>query len=91
MASLIYEALLRQTNSDNIQEWFQDLKDTLTELEETSDPSPEDIQLAFHLNQIVENFELMESNLVERRREKNRGINDLYDRDRSCGTSKMFK
>jgi competence protein ComGF len=89
--TLIYESFLRQTHSGNIQEWFQDLKSLLSNLEEVADPSPEDIQLAFHLNQMVENFELMESNLVERRRDKNQDVSDLLDRDRSFGTSKLFR
>jgi len=87
----IYESFLRETNSDSIQEWFKDLKDVLSKLENVADPSPEDIQLAFHFNQIVENFELMESNLVERRREQNQNVSDLLDRDRSFGTSKLFR
>jgi hypothetical protein len=89
--TLLYEAFLRKTHSENIQEWFQELKDLLAELEEVGDPSPEDIQLAFHLTQMVENFELMDGNLVERRREKNSVINNLYDRDRSNGSLVFFK
>jgi hypothetical protein len=91
MTALLYESFLRNTNTDKIQEWFQDLKGMLSNLEEMEDPAPEDIQLAFHLNQIVESFELMESNLVDRRRGKMKSLDDLYDRDRSSGTSKMFK
>lgn len=91
MTALLYESFLRNTNTDKIQEWFQDLKDMLSNLEEMEDPAPEDIQLAFHLNQIVESFELMESNLVDRRRTKNQSVDDLYERKGTYGTSALFK
>jgi len=87
--SLLYESFLRDTHSSSIQEWFQDLKNLLSELEEMSDPDASDIQLAFHLNQMIENFELMESNLLERRKVKNKGMDDMYER-RSVGSSILF-
>ena len=87
--SLLYESFLRNTHSDNIQEWFQDLKNLLEKLENEPDPSPEDIQLAYHMTQLIEGFELMESNLLERRKEKNKGINSLYGK-RSSGSSVLF-
>ena len=88
--SLLYENLLRETHSNRIQEWYQDIKDLLMGLEEMDDPSPEDIQLAFHLSQIIENFELMESNLVNRKREKADDIERLYT-VRRTGSSVLFK
>lgn len=78
--SFLYESFLRDTHSDKIQEWYSDLKRLLEDLESLPDPDPSDVQLAFHLNQIIENFELMEGNLVERRREKNKNLDDIYDR-----------
>ncbi len=77
--SLLYESFLRSTNSENIQEWFDDLKNLLENLEDMPDPEPKDVQLAFHLTQMVENFELMRTNLVERRRRKNQKIDDILD------------
>jgi hypothetical protein len=87
--SSLYESFLRTTNSDNIQEWFQDLKNLLESLEELPDPEPEDVQLAYHLHQVIENFELMESNLLNRRRRKNEGVDNLYN-PRPVGSSVMF-
>ena len=88
--ALLYENLLRGMHSNNIQEWFQDAKDLLLGLEEMEDPSPEDIQLAFHLSQIIENFELTESNLVDRRREKMKDVDQLFA-VRRTGSSILFK
>jgi len=88
--SSLYENFLRETHSNRIQEWYQDLKSLLSGLEEMEDPSPEDIQLAFHLSQMVENFELMEGNLVDRRREKLKTVNSLYE-TRRTGSSILFK
>jgi hypothetical protein len=88
--SLLYENLLRETHSNRIQEWYQNIKDLLLGLEEMDDPSPEDIQLAFHLTQIIENFELMESNLVNRKRQKADDIDRLYT-VRRTGSSVLFK
>jgi competence protein ComGF len=87
--SLLYESFLRDTHSNSIQEWFQDLKNLLTELEGIPDPDTSDIQLAFHLSQMIENFELMESNLLERRRIKNKGM-DGVNKKRSVGSSILF-
>lgn len=87
--SLLYENFLRITHSDNIQEWFHELKDLLAELENESDPGPEDIQLAYHMTQLIEGFELTESNLLVRRKSKNKGINNLYDK-KSSGSSVLF-
>jgi hypothetical protein len=87
--SLLYENFLRNTHSANIQEWFEDLKKLLSEIETIDDPDPADIQLAFHLKSVIENFELMNSNLIERRRDKNKGVNDLY-KDRASGSSVLF-
>jgi hypothetical protein len=87
--SLLYENFLRTTHSEDIQEWYDDLKRLLENLEGMPDPEPEDVQLAFHLNQIIENFELMESNLLDRRRSKNQNSDDRFDY-RSKGTSVLF-
>jgi len=87
---LLFENFLRNTHSTNVQEWFEDLKNLISELEMLDDPAPEDIQLAYHLNSIIENFELMNSNLIERRREKSEGIDNLYE-DRSIGSSVLFR
>lgn len=87
--SHLYESFLRTTHSQNIQEWFDDLKNLLKEIEEIPDPDAENVQLAFHLSNLIENFELMESNLLEHRKQKNKGINNLYDR-RSSGSSVLF-
>lgn len=87
--SLLYENFLRITHSDTIQEWFHELKDLLSELENEPDPAPEDIQLAYHITQLIESFELTESNLLVRRKSKNKGINNLYDK-KSSGSSVLF-
>lgn len=87
--SSLYESFLRSTHSSNIQEWFQDLKNLLENLEGLPDPNPEDVQLAYHVAQIVENFELLESNLVDRRRTKNDKRDVIFDR-KSTGSSVMF-
>ena len=87
--SLIYESFLRDTHSDNIQEWFTDLKSLLESLEDVPDPNTEDIQLAFHLTQMIESFELLESNLIERRKGKQRRSDGLYEK-RSTGSSVLF-
>ncbi len=87
--SLLFESFLRTTNSDNIQEWFADLKDLLENLEEMPDPDAEDVQLAFHLNNIVENFEMMKSNLLDRRKKKNRQVDKIFE-NRSTGSSVLF-
>ncbi len=87
--SLLFESFLRTTNSDNIQEWFDDLKDLLENLEEMPDPDAEDVQLAFHLNNIVENFEMMKSNLLDRRKKKNRQVDKIFE-NRSTGSSVLF-
>lgn len=77
--SLIYEGFLRETHSSVIQEWFDNLKQLLEELEELPDPNPADVELAFHLTSMIESFSLMESNLVERRRNKNKAVHDIFD------------
>jgi competence protein ComGF len=87
--SSIYESFLRATHTDNIQEWFTDLKSLLESLEDIADPNTEDIQLAFHLTQMIESFELFESNLVERRRGKQQRSDGLYE-NRSTGSSVLF-
>ncbi len=87
--SLLFESFLRTTNSDNIQEWFDHLKDLLENLEEMPDPDAEDVQLAFHLNNIVENFEMMKSNLLDRRKKKNRQVDKIFE-NRSTGSSVLF-
>jgi len=88
--SLLYENFLRKTHSNNIQEWFLELKDLLAELEDEPDPGAEDIQLAYHMTQFIESFELIESNLLVRRKTKNKGIDNLY-KERSSGSSVLFK
>ncbi len=87
--SLLFESFLRTTNSDNIQEWFDDLKNLLEKLEEMPDPDAEDVQLAFHLNNVVENFEMMKSNLLDRRKKKNRQVDKIFE-NRSTGSSVLF-
>ena len=87
--SLLFESFLRTTNSDNIQEWFDDLKNLLEQLEEMPDPDAEDVQLAFHLNNMVENFEMMKSNLLDRRKKKNRQVDKIFER-KSTGSSVLF-
>ena len=87
--SLLFESFLRTTNSDNIQEWFDDLKSLLEKLEEMPDPEPDDVQLAFHLSHVVENFELMKSNLLDRRKKKNRQVDRIFERG-STGSSVLF-
>ena len=87
--SLLFESFLRTTNSDNIQEWFDDLKNLLEKLEEMPDPDAEDVQLAFHLNNVVENFEMMKSNLLDRRKKKNRQVDKIFE-SRSTGSSVLF-
>ncbi len=87
--SLLYENFLRKTHSKSVQEWFTELKDLLVELENIPDPGMEDIQLAFQLTQMVENFELMDTNLVKRRSDKQKGLDNLY-KDRPHGSSVLF-
>lgn len=87
--SLLYENFLKKTHSRGIQEWFQELKDLLAELENVPDPDTEDVQLAFHLTQLVEDFELMDANLVNRRADKQKGLDDLY-KNRPSGSSVLF-
>ena len=87
---LLYESFLRSTHSNTIKEWFQDLQNLLSELLEAEDPSPEDIQLVYHMTNIVENFQLMESNLTDRRRKKQKTLDDIYT-NRPRGSSVMFE
>jgi len=80
MSFMLLEAFLRETHSNSVQEWYNDLKGVLTKIEEMDDPNPEDVDLAYHLNSIIESFELMESNLLERIREKNNTLENIFDR-----------